>query len=93
MKRNSTAAVNLRIQPARQCKVTRDPGCRVVSVYGACSEVVRSRQQGLVCRTSTRPFRRTLMNQAEYRLHNREGTLDAWKCPHCEAVAARPKDP
>ena len=36
-KRNSSAAVNLHIQPAGQCKVTRDTGCRVVSVCGACS--------------------------------------------------------
>ena len=36
-KKNSSAAVNVHIQPARQCKVTRDTGCRVVSVCGACS--------------------------------------------------------
>ena len=78
-KTNRSAAVNLRIQPVSQCKVTRDPGCRVVSVCGACSEVVRSRQQRLVCGTITRPFHRTgtPINQAEYRVHKREGTLDA----------------
>ena len=74
-KTNSSSAVNMRIQPVRQCKVTRDPGC-VMSVCGACSEVVRSGQQRLVCGTSTRPFPRTPMNQAEY---TREGTLEAWK--------------
>ena len=30
------------------------------------------------------------MNQAEYMVHKREGTLNAWRCEHCEAVAARP---
>ena len=30
------------------------------------------------------------MNQAEYRVHKREGTLDTRRCQHCEAVAARP---
>ena len=33
------------------------------------------------------------MNQAEYRVHKREGTLGALRCEHCEAVAARPVEP
>ena len=31
------------------------------------------------------------MNQAEYRVHKREGC--ALRCEHCEAVAARPVEP
>ena len=50
-----------------------------LSVCGAYNEVVRSRQQGLVCGTSTRPFHRTCasMNQVQNRVHKREGTLHA----------------
>ena len=33
------------------------------------------------------------MNQAKYRVHKREGTLNAWRCEHCEAVGAIPVEP
>ena len=66
-----------------------------MSVCDACNEVLRSRQQRLVCGTCTRPFHRTLspMNQADYRVYKGEGTLDEWRCQYCEAVAARPVEP
>ena len=66
-----------------------------LSVCGACNEVVRSRQQGLVCGTSTRPFHRTCasMNQVENRVHKREGTLHAWRRENCKSVAARLVEP
>ena len=89
-KTNSSSAVNMRIQHVRQCKATRDPSCSVMSVCGACSKVVRSRQEtrlwNLYSAISSYP-------DEPSRVHQREGTLEAWKCQNFEGVSARQVEP